>query len=221
MYTPNEAPAKPYVYIYRGVNKKISLKRYVSPNLSSWTLCKEVAKNFAGAHGLVLQLRLTSDIAALNLHCLPYDVSGIPGHAVSTTPCKHQAWDPIFPSLTPKERDLLLKLQRGGMLSPPAVSLGHVSHYPTEYEVLVQPLILYDILAVTPFDPNEPFTTYEPQRVQTLLVHRGSKPGSLRWTVGTAVQTTAMQCQDFLGPSSDPQIRNLRKQVDQDIPHVG
>jgi hypothetical protein len=222
MYTPNQAPAKPYVYIYRGINNKISLKKpYLSPNLSSWTLCKEVAQKFAGTGGLVLQLRLTSDIAALNLHCLPYDVSGIPGNSVSTTPCKHQAWDPIFPSLKPKERDLLLKIQQGGLLSPPSVSLGHVSHYPTEYEVLVQPLILYDLRAVTPLDPNEQCMIYEPQRVQTLTVHKGIKPGSLRWTIDTAVETTATRCKDFLGPTSDPHIRVLQQKADHDIPRIG
>lgn len=221
MYTPKEAPIKPYVYIYRGVDKKISLERYVSPNLSSWTLCKQVARQFAGPTGLVLQLRLTADIAALNLHCLPYDVSGIPGNVVSTTPCKHQAWDPVFSSLSLKDRDLLLKLQQSGLLLPPSVSLGHVSHYPTEYEVLVQPLLLHDIRAIAPLDPTETLAIYEPRRVQTLTVHKGTKPGSLKWTVDTAVEINATRCKDFLGPSSDPHIQTLLQQVDQDIPHIG
>jgi len=146
---------EPYVYVYRGIkdmrpvgvfNRTPGGGTYNSPDCSSWTFDMNVALRFAGSRPIlpafwgkapingILRLKLTHRIAALNLHCLPYEDFGTRMPCFQSEPVERAHW--------------VSKLAENSGIGGLPVALGHVSHFETEYEVLVQPLILKNVVLV-------------------------------------------------------------------------
>ena len=166
----------PYVYIYRGIRDMKNVKgTYKSPDISSWTFEMEVAWQFASAPTLstsrgkgILRLKLTHHIAALNLHCLPFEGFGVenPCTTAELTETQEKQWR------TSTEGK---KLEIGEFPS----GLGHVSDYDDQYEVLVQPMLIEGIRKVAGmsydgvqiYEGNEPILFLK----ETKLVEQGNQ----------------------------------------------
>jgi hypothetical protein len=195
----------PYVYVYRGIRDMANIQdTYNSPDCSSWTFDADVALRFARGLGKksmllslasaffgsrkpgILRMRLTPHIAALNLHCLPFQNFG-PVH-----PCKAVVSDDERRHWREKAAEQKSRLKIGDI----PVEAGHVSAFDAEFEVLVEPLIIPNVTLVLPSLKLEGVPFYE-----------GGEPWRLKRTTEQNGGTVTVQFQIKKETSWVPKVR--------------
>jgi hypothetical protein len=176
---------KPYVCLYRGLSIPGNPRDLTFPNCNSWSWSKHTAWSFsispasvmAGPERkpMILRLRLTEDFHCLNVGRLPFDFT----QWGKIVPTRRPAWSQRSSPVSDSERETLLKLLRRDKSTRVPTSLGQPSHFQgtdSEYEVVVQPMTLFDLRRVGEF---EGVTVMEPSHVNLWYALR--KDGKTTW----------------------------------------